>query len=582
MTLFMTLLAAFQTLLYRYTGQEDMLVGTPIANVTGRDGGADWLFCQHAGAADRSVGQSHLSGVAGRVRRMAVEAYAHQDLPFERLVEELHPERDLSRHPLFQVMFVLQNASAPERRLPGLKPSFLNVGEQTSKFDLTLAAVETKEGIRTTIEYNSDLFDTETIERMLGHLQVMLEGVVADRDHRIAELPLLTDQERHQILMEWNATGREYPRDRCLHQLFEEQAARTPAAVAVVYEEEQLTYQQLNIRANQLAHYLRKLGVGPEVMVGICLERSLEMVVALLGILKAGGAYLPLDPDYPLERSLFMLQDSGVSVVLTDGNFLEKPSDWTKLDKSRVSNAATTVTNRPSPLIEQTIINLNASREILDTESKETVTAAGTPENLAYIIYTSGSTGRPKGVLITHRGVVNLLDDACRKLGFGQDDNLLSVTTLSFDIAVLELFLPLSVGARTVIVPRATAVDGTKLLRALSTSGATTMQATPATWHLLLEAGWPADHRLRILCGGEALSRDLARKLLERGSSRGISMARQKLPSILLRSRVKEVTEETVSIGRPIANTRAYILDSHLQRCAHRSFGRTAHRRTRT
>jgi aspartate racemase len=302
-TLFVTLLAAFQTLLYRYTGQDDIIVGSPIANRNRSEiEGLIGFFVNTLVLHTDLSGNPSFRELLGRVREVALGAYAHQDLPFEKLVEELQPERDLSHSPLFQVMFVLQNAPAQALELPDLKLNPMEVHNGTAKCDLTLSMVERAEGLQGTWGYNTDLFDFTTIQRVLGHFQTLLEGIVANPGQRIGTLPLLTEAERHQLLIEWNDTQADYPKDSCIHQLFEAQVERTPDAVAVVFEDQQLTYRQLNARANQLARYLQGLGVGPEVLVGICVERSLEMVVGLLGVLKAGGAYVPLDPAYPTER----------------------------------------------------------------------------------------------------------------------------------------------------------------------------------------------------------------------------------------------------------------------------------------
>ena len=315
-TLFMTLLAAFQTLLHRYTGQDDIIVGSATANRNRLEiEGLIGFFVNTLVLRTDLSGNPTFRELLKRVREVALGAYAHQDLPFDKLVEELQVPRDLSYNPLFQVMFVLQNAPMEPLQLSGLTLSPLEAETDTAKFDLTLELTEGPEGLTSSIEYNTDLFDSDTIERMVGHFQTLLQGIVANPDARLSELPLLTEPERHQLLVEWNATQTDYPRDKCIHELFEEQVERTPDAVALVFEDQRLTYRELNRRANQLAHYLRKLGVGPEVLVGICMERSLEMVVGLLGILKAGGAYVPLDPAYPKERLAFMVEDTGIAVV---------------------------------------------------------------------------------------------------------------------------------------------------------------------------------------------------------------------------------------------------------------------------
>jgi aspartate racemase len=323
-TLFMTLLAAFQTLLHRYSGQKDIIVGTPIA---GRNQveteGLIGFFVNTLAIRTNLSSNPTFRQLLSQVREVTLEAYDHQDLPLEKLIEELQPERDLSRSPLFQVMFVFQNTPRQPWELPGLSITPLEVHSGTSKFDLTLNLRETSEGVKGGIGYNTDLFEAATIDRMLGHFQILLESIVANPEQHLWDLPLLTADEQHQLLVEWNNTQTNYPNDTCIHQLFEAQVERTPNAIAVVFENEQLTYQQLNHRANQLAHHLQKWGVKPEVTVGICLERSLEMLVALLAILKAGGAYIPLDPTYPQERLAFMLEDSLLSLLLTTSKIIQ-------------------------------------------------------------------------------------------------------------------------------------------------------------------------------------------------------------------------------------------------------------------
>nr|MBA3356212.1 amino acid adenylation domain-containing protein [Pyrinomonadaceae bacterium] len=475
----------------------------------------------------------------GQVREIALGAYEHQDLPFEKLVEELHPERSLSHTPLFQVLFVLRNTPQPAMKLQGLTLSPLESDIGASKFDLNLFMVEEAEGLKASLEFNTDLFDASTIKRMLGHFQVLLEGIVANPQQRLSALPLLTDPERHQLLVEWNDTSTTYPRQQCIHGLFETQVERTPNAIAVVFEEEQLTYGELNRRANQVAHYLRERSVGPEVRVGILMERSIEMMVALLGILKVGGSYVPLDPMYPQERLAFMLDDAEVPVLLTQRHLLES-----------------------FPVHCADVVCLDTDWKAIARESEENLVGGATADNLAYVIYTSGSTGKPKGVQISHRAVVNFLNSMCQQPGLTSHDTLLAVTTLSFDIAGLELYLPLCVGARLVVASREVASDGVRLSERLC--DATVMQATPATWRLLLEAGWQGSERLKILCGGEALSRELANQLLERGAVLW-NLYGPTETTIWSAVYKVEFNSGPVPVGRPIANTQVYLLDQHLQ-----------------
>lgn len=547
-TLFMTLLAAFQTLLYRYTEQEDIIVGSPIANRNRAElEGLIGIFVNTLVLRTDLSGNPSFRELLQRVRQVALGAYAHQDLPFEKLVEALQPERQLSHNPLFQVLFVLQNTPKQELEFPDLSVSYLQVDSKTAKFDLSLSITDTQSGLTGSFEYNTDLFDAATIARMVGHFQTLLEGIVDNCEQRLSELPLITAAERHQLLVEWNHTHTDYPKV-CIHQLIEAQVEKTPDAVAVVFEDQQLTYQQLNYRANQLANYLRTLGVGPEVLVGICMERSLEMVVGLLGILKAGGAYVPLDPAYPQERLAFILENAQMSVLLTQQQLVER-----------------------LPKHQARVICLDTDWGAIAAMSQQTPVSPVMAENLAYVIYTSGSTGKPKGVQIRHRSLTNCLDSMRCSLGLTEQDKLLAVTTISFDIAALELYLPLIVGAQVVLVQREVAADGVQLLKKLVDSGATLMQATPATWNLLLASGWQSSPQLQILCGGEALPRKLANQLLEKGAcvwnlygptETTIWSTAYKVEANQLITRNNESSE---LIGRPIANTQIYILDRYLQ-----------------
>ena len=545
-TLFMTLLTAFTALLHRYTGQEDIVVGSPIANrnrveIEGLIGFfANTLVLR----ADLSENPS-FPELLKRIRKTCLEAYSHQDLPFEKLVEELQPERSLSHGPLFQVMFVLQNSPGMMKKLGELQINRLDLRTGSAKFDLTLNLKEGAEGVNGWFEYSTDLFDAATIERMAGQFRTLLEGIVAEPDVHLSDLPLLTGAERHQLLVEWNDTKIDYPRA-CIHEIFEAQAERTPEAVAVVFEDQQLTYQELDERANRLAHYLIKLGVGPEVIVGICVERSLEMIEGLLGILKAGGAYLPLDPAYPKERVAFMLVDSKALILVTQENLRDKLPE---------TGVVTICIDR----------NYAAIASILpENPVSVSLSAQPQPHNLAYVIYTSGSTGKPKGVQVPHVCAVNFLASMSRTPGLSDRDVLVAVTTISFDISVLELFLPLSVGAMILLVGREAASDGTRVMAALAASGGTVLQATPVTWRLLIAAGWHGAEGFKALCGGEPFPRDLLDELLRR-KVRVWNMYGPTESTVW--SSCCELTDSltTISIGRPIANTRIYILDPNLQ-----------------
>ncbi|MBE9004885.1 amino acid adenylation domain-containing protein [Fortiea sp. LEGE XX443] len=537
-TLFMTLLAAFKILLHRYTGSNDIVIGSPIANRNhSQIEGLIGFFANTLVLRTNLEGNPSFQELLHRVKEVALGAYTHQDTPFEVLVEKIQPQRNLSHTPLFQVMFVLQNAQNSEIELPGLILSTLENDSATAKFDLTLEMKETAEGLVGTLKYSIDLFEPQTIQKMTGHLQTLLSEIIANPEQKLSELPLLTQTEQHQLLVEWNQTQADYPQDKCIHQLFEAQVEKTPDAVAVVFENQQLTYRELNQQANQLAHYLQKLGVGPEALVGICVERSLEMLVGLLGILKAGGAYVPLDPNYPSKRLAWMIEDSQLSVVFTQSHLLVGLSKY-----------------------QAKVVCLDNDWQTIAQECDANPDVDVIPNNLAYIIYTSGSTGKPKGVQILHQAVVNFLTSIREVPGLTAQDILLAVTTISFDIAVLELFLPIVVGARIVLASREVVTDATQLIKLLTESRATVMQATPATWRMLLAADWQGNQQLKILCGGEALPRTLVNQLLARSASVW-NMYGPTETTIWSAVELIESTDIPVCIGHPIANTQIYLID---------------------
>jgi amino acid adenylation domain-containing protein len=458
-------------------------------------------------------------------------------LPFERLVEEIQPERDLSRTPIYQAMLVFTvNMVGRHEHMGEVKWTHYKIPSKVAQTDLTLWVMEADGGLDLELEYYTDLFKTDTIKRAMGHLEVLLGGVLADPDKRIGDLPILTKEEMKQ-LEEWNATHANYPREACVQQLFEDQVEKTPENAAVLYEGSQLTYLELNQQANRLAHYLRELGVGPDVPVGIYMDRCSEMVVALFGVLKAGGAYVPLDPEYPKERLTYMMEDAQLGVILTQ----ERLRDEIPANSARV-------------------VFLDGDWQNISRYSDLNPPRLTKPENLMYVIYTSGSTGKPKGVEVPNGGVVNLLLSMAERPGFVQQDVLLAVTTLSFDIHVLEIYLPLMVGAKTVILSREAAGDGITLLKALQNSGATVMQATPATWRLLLSAGWKGSADLKVLCGGEAFPPDLAMELAKRAGSVW-NMYGPTETTVWSTCYEYKDGDAPIPIGRPIANTTVYILD---------------------
>ncbi len=554
-TSYTTLLAVFQTLLHRYTNQEDILVGTPSANRSRgeTEGLIGFLLNNLILRADFS-NQPSFREVLRRLRKVVLGANAHQELPFRKVVAELRPERSLSSTPLIQVNFIFLTSHAPTFEslnsapgaglgLEGLSVSGINIQNVTSEFDLSLVLEEIPDGLDCFIEYSTDLFDDETIKLMVEHLGNLMEAVARDPDARVSRLNYLTREELTRLTARRGEpvvnAGGDF---RSVRRMFEEQAGRTPDAVALTFGEERLSYRDLNRRANQLARHLRALGVGAGTLVGIFVERSAEMLVGLLGVLKAGAAYVPLDPEYPRARLDFMREDARVEVLLTQ-----------KRLAGRVPASASKV------------VYLDANREIIAREEAENLPGDVTPDELAYVIYTSGSTGRPKGVQVTHRAVANLLASVRRRPGLDAQDVLVSVTSLSFDIAALELFLPLIVGARLVLVSRETAMDGARLSEELANSGATTMQATPATWLMLVEAGWPGGGgRFKALCGGEALPRELAAQLLERGISLW-NMYGPTETTIWSTLRRVESADAPITIGHSIADTDLYVLDPNLQ-----------------
>ncbi|MBN8579020.1 MAG: amino acid adenylation domain-containing protein [Anaerolineae bacterium] len=558
-TLFMTLLAAFQTLLHRYSNQEDFVVGSVTAGRSHSELSdlIGYFINPIALRADFS-GVPTFQEILQRVRQTTLGAFEHQDYPPALLSKRLGLQRDSSRPPLFETMFILQKAQ--EAEVQALSPFALGIDGarmqmndlviesialkgEPAQFDLTMMMAESDDGLAAALQYNTDLFDSETIQRMLEHFSNLLQGIVSDPLKPISSYSLLSDLEREQILFEWNETQTDYPRELCIHDLFQEQVKRIPNAVAVQFEDQSLTYKELNKRSDELSKILIGQGVKPGVLVGIYVKRSLDMLVALLGVLKAGGAYLPLDPSFPSERLAFMLADSGASFILTQ----------TSIQSTMPEHKAQ-------------VICLDALEQVaLERKKKK----EAKPNDLAYVIYTSGSTGKPKGVQIHHQAVVNFLCSMRQNLKINAADTLLAVTTLSFDIAVLELLLPLTVGARVMIASSEIVADGTLLADALTQSNATVMQATPASWRSLLEAGWKGKPDLKILCGGEALVSDLSERLLERGAELWnlYGPTETTIWSTLYQVTSNEAhgISNTIPIGRPIANTQIYILDSELQ-----------------
>ncbi|MFE1744005.1 amino acid adenylation domain-containing protein [Coleofasciculus sp. H7-2] len=577
-TLFMTLLAAFGTLLYRYTRQEDILIGSPIAN---RDRAElkslIGCFVNTLVLRTNLAGNLSFKELLVRVRKVAIDAYVHQDLPFEKLVE-LQSSRDLSYHPIFQVMFVLQNPALSTVSLPELTLKTSEVDSGTAKFDLFLSMMDTEQGLIGTLEYNTDLFNEDTITRMLGHFQTLLEGIVADPEQCLSDLPLLTASERHTMLVEWNDTQVDYPKQ-CIHQLFEQQVEKTPDAVALIFDNvetgliESLTYRELNNRANQLAHHLQQLGVQPDVLVGICIERSLEMVVALLGILKAGGAYLPLDPKYPQERLAFMLADAQVSLLLTQQHLVKDIVGLVEHKRNQTQEACWVSLPQPNLRSQQhqaKVICLDTDWETITQECTENPASSATPENLAYVIYTSGSTGKPKGAMNTHLGLNNRLLWMQDTYQLTATDRVLQKTPFSFDVSVWEFFLPLLTGASLVLAKPGGHQDSGYLLRLIAQQQITTLHFVPSMLQVFLEEpGLEKCNSLkRVFCSGEALPFDLQERFfarLDAAELHNLYGPTEAAIDVTFWACQRHSKRRIVPIGRPIANTQIYLLDSHLQ-----------------
>jgi amino acid adenylation domain-containing protein len=538
-TLFATLLAGFKLLLHRLTGQEDIVVGIPAAGQSLLETEALVGHCVNFLPLRTSMaGDPAVATLLSQVRGTLLNAYEHQNYTYGSLIKKLGLRRDPARLPLVEVQFNLERvASGTELAFSGLEVQVDPCPKSFVNFDLFLNVVESADGPVLDCDYNRELFDPATIAHWLQHLETLLEGMVADPRQVVSALPLLGEAERRRLLVEWNNTRADYPREKCIHQLIGEQATRTPQAIAAVCGARQLTYAQLEATANRLAHFLHQRGVSTGSRVALCLDRSLEMLVGVLGILKSGAAYVPLDPDFPAERIRTVIEDADPVLLLTQ-----------KEIASRLGQPATPV------------VCLDSVWPEVERHSERPPASRVTSSDLAYVIYTSGSTGKPKGVQVAHRAVVNLLCAMARQPGLTSQDTLLAVTTFAFDIAALELYLPLCVGARVVLATTEVTMDGNKLLALLEASGTTVMQATPATWRLLLEAGWNAPTTLKILCGGEALPRDLADALLARSASVWNMYGPTETTIWSATCRV-EPGPGPVPIGPPIANTEFYVLD---------------------
>lgn len=542
-TLFMALFSAFNILLYRYSGEVDVVVGTPISNRN--HPGLEKLigyFVNMLVIRSRFASHDTFANVLKIFKADALQAYAHQDIPFEKVVELINPKRSVSYSPLFQTTFSLHEFLPEEYETPDLELNYIDQNSYTSRFDLSLDMYMSDNQLEGIVEYSTDLFDPKSIQRMMDSFAILLESIVEEPDLPCERYPILTKVESHRLLVDWNDTSAPFPKDKCVHELFEEQVERTPGKVAVVFEEQELTYRELNNKANQLAHYLIEQGVKPETLVAICVERSLDMIVGLLGILKAGGLYVPLDPHYPRARLKYMLEDSQALFLLSETHL-----------------------KGILPVYKGLCIYLDSHLDVFASKSMANPDADVSPNSLVYVIYTSGSTGQPKGVMVEHGNIVNFLYAMAIEPGISVDEVFCAVTSMSFDIHVLDVYLPLTHGACLILADKETVNDPERLKRLLERHSVTAMQATPATYKMLLTSGWHVDGFFKVLVGGEKLSQELSAQLLGLPDIEVWNMYGPTETSVWSCVEQRTLNQQPSTIGRPIANAQVYVLDEHQQ-----------------
>jgi amino acid adenylation domain-containing protein len=538
-TRFMTLLAVWAYVLSRYTGRSDLAIGTPVAN-RGRRELEDLIgFFVNSLALRLQVNpRATFAELLAHARQITLDAYAHQELPFEQLVEELRPPRDLSRHPLFQVDFVVHAESRGGMNLPGLNVTPALPSESRGvALDLSLEVTDDERRPVAVLIYSTDLFEASTANRLLAYYELVLEAIAANPAINLADLPAMLPEDAAR-LEHWNATARPLPEARTLPEMFAGQARRTPDRVAVIAGDDRLTYAELDARSTAFAHRLRQIGFRPGALAGVYMERTAALLPTLLGIHKAGGAYVPLDPAFPRDRIAYMLEDSSAAVLIVDK------------------------ASRPTaPSFAGPIVSVNDQERPGAPAPLDFAPPSG--EDLAYVIYTSGSTGRPKGVQIPHRALLNFLDAMRERPGLTKDDRLVAVTTLSFDIAGLELFLPITTGAAVVLARRDAAADPARLMALMAETDATVMQATPATWRMLIEAGWQGSPNMRVFCGGEAMPEEIGRGLVARAAE--VWNLYGPTETTIWSTVDRLGPDGRATIGAPIANTRIYVLDAALR-----------------
>lgn len=542
-SMFITLMAGYAILLGIYSKQSEVSVGTPFANRSHQPELEKIMGCfiNTIPIFTDLTGNPSFNEVLKRVRKTVFSANANQDFPFEMIVEGLQPKRDASYNPMFQVGFTFQEPPM-EINLEACQVKSQKLHNQSAKFDILAWLWEGDDGIRGTLEYNSEIFEYATLERFAEHFQTLLENAVNNPDAPISELNILSDEEYEKVTKNWNQTINVFDFPKTIHQLFELQCEKNADKVAVVCDEQELTYKELNEKSNQLAHYLISQGVKDNALIGVCLERSLDMLIATLGILKAGACYIPLDPEYPQDRIQYMLENSAATLVVTQSSVLSRMQlpDITKP------------------------VQVDIDKDLISSQPVNNPKVEISEDDLAYIIYTSGSTGKPKGVMVPHSAAGNFLLSMAEKPGLSSKDTLLAVTTLSFDIAVLELYLPLSKGATVVIATTEEAIDGDDLIDLIDEYDVSVMQATPATWRMLLACKWQGDSSLKVLCGGEALPKDLLVDLLplvgEVWNMYGPT-------ETTVWSSCYKITNANapILIGKPISNTQFFVLDEYLR-----------------
>ena len=548
-TLFMTLLAAWKVLLYRYSGQSDLVVGSPIANRNRREiEGLIGFFVNTLALRTNLAGDPSFVELVGRVREVMIGAYAHQDLPFETLVEQLQPQRDLSTTPIFQNLFVLQNMPLPAAASRSAGISLVSDLDGPAHFDLTLSLMEVDGTLQGMLEYNTDLFDAASIQRMVGHFTTLLSGITHDPHQRLSRLPLLTPAEWQRQIVEWNATAAPFPSDQPVHALFAAQAARTPDAVAVHFAGQELTYAELDARANQLAHYLHTLGVKAEDRIGLCVERSLELVIGLLGILKAGAAYVPLDPTYPQDRLEFILTDAQIPVVVTQGLH----------DRLGCADVQ--------------LVDFDRDREQIARQPTHAAASQVQPDHTAYIIYTSGSTGRPKGVLVEHQQLINTLFASQTAFGFHADDRMPWIASSSFDIALFELFCPLLAGGSVVLMTKEQILDLPAFARTLQSI--TVLHTLPSLMRQIV--GFIREHQLherygamrQVFVGGDAVAADLLAEMRSAFPGACINVLYGPTEAAIICATHAVPTDQILNkhlIGKPLSNSLLRIYDRNGQ-----------------